>query len=487
LKTTDSKSKKVRLPHLIFYGLGDLYGGGSFLIIGMLFMFYLTEVIGLSPVLAGFVFAIGKVWDAISDPLMGYISDRTKSRFGRRRIFFLIGIIPIAITFVLMWVPVKFESDAALFVYYSLAYILFSTVFTMVMVPYAALNAEMSHEYKVRTRLSGARLIFSGVASLLGGTLPKVIIDQYSSNPAMGYLVMSFFFGALFSLPWIIVFLGTWELPYESGHQDRKEGLAIFSHFATIFRNRSFRIHIAMYIFSYTAIDILMALFAYYITYYIGKPQIYPIAMGSLLIVQIAAFPLYVFLSNRKGKGRSYIIGLFIWLVGMLLTFFMTPATPVWLVAIICGVIGLGTSAGVMIPWAILPSIIDVDELITTQKRSGVYSGAMTLVRKFVQGIVAMPVIGFVLQTIGFQSNQEQTLEVMFRLKLFLFLGPSILILLGILIAFGFKVTPQAHAILTKEIERLKSGGDKKDVDLKTRETCESITGIPYENLYSGL
>ncbi len=481
------ETNQVRLPQLIYYGLGDLYGGGSFLIIGMLFMFYLTEIAGLTPVLAGFVFAVGKVWDAISDPLMGYISDRTRSRFGRRRIFFLIGIVPIAVTFVFMWIPVGFESGWALFAYYSLSYVLFSTVFTMVMVPYAALNAEMSHDYKVRTRLSGARLIFSGIASLLGGTIPRVIIDQYAANPAMGYLVMSFLFAALFSLPWIIVFLGTWEIPYESSYQERKQVLAIFSHFTTIFRNRSFRIHIAMYIFSYTAIDILMALFAYYITYYIGKPRIYPIAMGSLLIVQIAAFPLYVFISNRRGKGISFIIGLSIWLFGMLLTFFLSPTTPVWIVAIVCGIIGLGTSAGVMIPWAILPSIIDVDEIITTQKRSGVYSGAMTLVRKFVQGIVAMPLIGFVLQTVGFQSNQEQTMEVMFRLKLFLFLGPAILIILGILVATAFKVTPQAHAVLTKEIERLKNGGHKRDVDPKTRETCEIITGIDYNKLYTRL
>ncbi len=160
------KEKNVGFGHLVSYGLGDLYGGGSFLIIGMLFMFYLTEIVGLSPLMAGFVFAIGKIWDAVSDPLMGFISDHTRSRFGRRRVYFLVGILPIAATFIFMWLPVGFESEWGLFAYYSLAYVLFSTIFTMVMVPYAALNAEMSRDYKVRTRLSGARMIFSGLASL---------------------------------------------------------------------------------------------------------------------------------------------------------------------------------------------------------------------------------------------------------------------------------------------------------------------------------
>jgi oligogalacturonide transporter len=130
------------------------------MIVGLLFMFFLTEVVGLSPALAGLVFGIGKVWDAITDPLMGYISDRTKSRFGRRRIYFLVGIVPIAISFIIMWIPIHTNSQIGLFLYYSFAYIVFATVITMVMIPYSALAAELSADYKVRNRLSGARLFF---------------------------------------------------------------------------------------------------------------------------------------------------------------------------------------------------------------------------------------------------------------------------------------------------------------------------------------
>jgi len=163
---TDASDSKMRTANrpvgfgtLVAYGLGDIYGGGSFMIVGLLFMFYLTEVVGLSPALAGLVFGIGKVWDAVTDPLMGYISDRTQSRFGRRRVYFLAGIIPIAISFILMWVPLRVHSQGALFAYYSVAYILFATVFTMVMIPYSALAAELSGDYKVRNRLSGAPLL----------------------------------------------------------------------------------------------------------------------------------------------------------------------------------------------------------------------------------------------------------------------------------------------------------------------------------------
>ncbi len=178
--------RPVRIRNLMAYGVGDIFGGGAFLVIGTLFYFFLVKTVGLSPLLGSMVFAIGKIWDAISDPLMGYISDITRSPLGRRRVYFLAGIIPIALAFISMWIPLKASSQWVLFAYYSFAYVLFSTVFTMVMVPFAALNAEMSTDYKVRSRLSGARLIFSGVASILAGTIPKMIVNGYPNDPGMG-------------------------------------------------------------------------------------------------------------------------------------------------------------------------------------------------------------------------------------------------------------------------------------------------------------
>lgn len=475
--------KPVKFVHLLIYGVGDLFGGGSFLVIGMLFMFFLTEVVGLSPGKAGMVFAIGKGWDAISDPLMGYLSDKTRSRFGRRRVYFLAGIVPIAVAFILMWVPLETKNQWALFAYYSFAYVLFSTVFTMVMVPYAALNAEMSTDYKVRSRLSGARLIFSGVASLLGGTVPKIIIDAYPGDPATGHMVMAVFFGLLFALPFIIVFLGTWELPCPED-DSRDNSLSIFREFFTIMKNRSFRVHISMYICSYTAMDVLMALFAYFLTYYLGKPKIFPVAMGSLLLTQIIMLSVYVALGNKKGKGFAYRTGLIIWFIGMALSLTLSPESSVMSIALVCVIIGLGTSAGVLIPWAMLPSIIDVDELISGQMRSGIYSGAMTLMRKLIQGIIAMPLIGFTLEAIGFVSNQAQSPEVLSALKIFFLAGPGALVFLGIIVATRFKITPETHGILAAEIDRLKKGGSKSDVTPETKEVCELLTGIPYEDLY---
>lgn len=696
------KEVRVGFHNLLAYGSGDLFGGGSFLIIGMLYMYFLTEIVGLLPFYASLVFAVGKIWDAVSDPLMGYISDNVKAKVGRRRIFFLIGLIPIPISFLLLWTSFTFNSDILAFLYYSFAYIIFNTVFTMVMVPYSALNAEITTDYKIRTRLSGARIVFSQFSALLAGTIPAIIIAKFPEHPTTGYFVMSVVFALLYMIPWIFVFLGTWELPYtkpvkEKGHPI----LNIFKNFKTIFSNKSFRKHIMMYICSYSAMDILMAMFIYYLNYYLGRNELYPIAMGALLITQIIMLPIYVIISNKKGKAFAYIMGLSIWAVGMVLAFFLSADAmninksfedlsketqtvsakeftlisdkgdamhlsdfkgqyihlnfPKWthhqheyfvnikkkarkenidlvsivilkpemkyykgwakeqkklaydfdvwsktlknvdelneeswrkwaekriklfdmfkeweiwsiknkdkaddyetwsklypelaldyagwadelrdfwieeynlryvrididnkisdsynveknpsnvlispsfeviynedagffpFIIIVCILIGGGLSAGVMIPWAILPSVTDVDELITTKKRAGTYSGAMTLIRKLVQGVIAMPTVGLVLGLIHYSANQPQTLNTLFNLKAFFVIGPIVLIVIGVLVGVTFKITPKTHEVLRKEIERLKNGGDKADVDPEVKEVCEKLTGIKYENLY---
>jgi len=470
----------VRRRNVLLYGLGDIYGGGAFLIVGMLFMFYMTEVVGLSPVLAGLVFGLGKIWDAIADPLMGYLSDRTRSRFGRRRVWFLAGIIPIALTFVLLWIPVRLESQAALFAYYAFASVAFASSLTMVMIPYSALAAEMSGDYRVRNRLSGSRMVFSGISSLVAATIPKMIIDAAAGGPKSGYLLMSIVFGVLFALPWVFVYLGTWESAKAA--IERKENFA--REFLTIFRNPSFRIHILMYVCAYTAIDVLMALFTYYLTYSLRMPGLYSLAMGSLMVVQLLALPAYVAIANRAGKRAAYSTGLGIWLVGMLGTLLLSPASSLPLIVAVCCVIGLGTSAGVLIPYTVLPNVIDVDELMTGEQRSGLYSGAMIFTRKIIQGAIAMPLIGFLLKGIGFVSNTDQSPQTISRFLAFFIGGPFLLIIGGIIAATRFRLSPRASAVLADELARLRAGGRKEEATGETMAVCESLTGRPWADCW---
>ncbi len=476
--------KNINIKNIILYGIGDIYGGGAFIIIGTLFIIFLTDVVGLSPAKAGLVLVIGKVWDAISDPLMGYLSDNTRTRFGRRRIYFIIAIIPVALSFFLLWYPVKFTADNYLFLYYVFAYLFFSTIFTMVMVPYSALNADMTRDFKVRTKLSGARMIFSQFSALLAGVLPKIIINYFSQtgttnfSQSYGYMIMGLIFGIFYALPWIFVFSGTRELPLKN-NKNSESFFSKIKTFKSVFINKSFRIHLGMYICAYVAMDFLMALFVYFLNYYLKLPDLFPYCMLAILATQILTLPVYIKICNKYHKGIAYISGLSIWGISMLLLFFLGPTTPTIIIITICIFIGAGLSAGVMVPWAILPSITDVDEIITRQNRTGVYSGMMTLIRKLAQAI-ALGSVGTILALIGYLPNQQQTPATLFKLKLVFILLPVILIITGILFARNFRITPQKHEILINEIKRINEGGKRDDITLSSRDICEELTGVSY-------
>ena len=475
-----NQERKIAFKNLLSYGVGDIFGGGSFVIINLLFIYFLTDIAKLNPALAGLVVLAGKAWDAISDPIMGYISDTTKSKYGRRRIFFLLGIFPIILSFIAMWIPFSSENQLIKFSYYAIAYIFFSTAFTMVMIPYSALNAEMTRDYKERTRLSGARLIFSQFSSLISGTVPKMIVDAFPDK-SNGFLVMSMVFAVFFAIPWVIVFFGTWEMP--DVQVENKSLIDFFKNLLIIWTNKSFRVHIGLYIFAYSALDLVMAMFIYYLTYYIQKPQIFTMCLGAMLVAQVSFLPVYVFIANKKGKGFSYRTGVSIWAIALVSTLLFDSSTPLYYIITLSAVMGAGMSAGTMIPWAILPSVTDVGELITGKQQAGVYAGAMTFIRKLVQAIV-LAIFGAVLQAIGYKANTVQSPETLEYLRLLFALGPSTLMLIGIVISLQFKITPITHPILIQEINRLKSGGSKASVDQKVKEICEALTGYKYENLF---
>jgi oligogalacturonide transporter len=483
--------RTLRFQNIVAYGVGDVYGSGAFIIIGLLFLFFLTDYVGLTPALAGLVFAVGKVVDAITDPLMGYLSDITRSRFGRRRVYFLVGIVPVAVSFTLLWLPIEGWSQAALFVYYSGAYVLFSLVFTMVMVPYYALNAEMTRDIGARARLSGVRMICAQIANLVAGTIPGIILGLQLGDQGRNYILMGAVFGVVFALPWIVVYLGTWELPVQpersaSPGLDPGERLATYARrVGSVLRNRSFRIHIGMYVFAYSAIDLLMAVFIYYLTYYLGEPGWYTPAIGTLLVVEILCIPFYVKFANRHGKGTTYRLGLAIWLAGLVLVFFVVqPGVSLVAMMVAAAVLGAGMAAGVLVPWASLPSIIDIDEMISGEQRAGLYSGFMTLIRKGVQGAIVVPLIGVVLEWIGFRANVPQSPATAEGIRLLFVLGQVGFLVTGFAISFRFPVRPKLLIRIRAEIDRINSGGRKADVDPETARLCERLTGSPYARLF---
>ena len=474
--------RKVALRSKLLYGLGDIYGGGAFLVINLLFINFLTDVEHLAPYLAGSIFLIGKIWDAISDPLMGMFSDRTKSKYGRRRIYFLAGIIPVFLSFFMLWYSFGIDTQIGLFLYYLLAYMFFSTAFTMVMIPYSAILPDMTDDYKERTSLSGFRLIFSVVSAIAAGVLPKIIVNMFGDRVTTGYMIMGLVFAALYALPWLLVFLGTYEK--SRGAASEQVGFNIYREMKATFRNKSFRIHSGIFISSLAAVDFLTTLFIYYLTYCLNRPKEFSAVLGSLLVMQVIAMPIHIKISKRYGKTMPLKIGFSIWAIALVAALFIAPGQSGALIYIIAILSGIGTSASVFVPWSILPEIADVDEMMYTRRREGVYSGMATLLRKMAQAITIF-LIGIILQWAGYVPNVEQSEAAKLTIKLLFSIAPLIFIVLAVYFSQKYKMTEESYNLLKLEIERRRSGGEASEVSAECRGVCEVLTGAKYEELWS--
>jgi len=484
-----NQGERIGIPlyRKVFYGIGDVYGGGAFLIIGALFMFFLIDVAGFTPFEAGVIIAVGKIWDAVTDPAMGYISDRTRSRFGRRRLYFISGFVPVILSFSLLWTSIAFENSVLKFFYYLFTYMLFSTVFTMVMVPYNSMPAEMTDDYKERSSLIGIRMAFSQFAALLGALLPMTIVNMFSDQK-VGFAVMGLSFGLLYGLSVLVVFFGTTEHPVEI-IDERPEGMIktlidLMKIMWSTFKNKSLRIHITMYLSAYVAMDLFNALMIYYLRDYLHKESIYQILLGVVLLFQLMSLYFVAKSCSKVGNAVTYRRHTTIWLTGILIFGFIGPSSATWIIFVVGAITGIGLAGGVMVPYNMLAFVIDADEMITGKRREGTYSGMMTFVRKLAQAF-ALFSVGVYLNLIGYDAAAVISDSTVLGIRLFFAIAPTVLILAGIVSSYRFKITPKNHKVMMNEIQRLKDGGDKLQVEEATVGIVESITGIKYEILWS--
>ncbi len=461
----DAANEKIPMRVKLSYGCGDIFAGGAFLLVATLFMYFLTQVVGLDAKLAGTVILLGRLWDAVTDPVMGFLSDRTHTRFGRRRIYFISGLLPIFLFFSMLWFPVDLTGQGALFAYYTIAYLLFGTVFTMVQVPYTALLPDLTPSYKERASISGIRLTFSALSAIAAGTLVATF-DQPSGCSA-----------------WLFVFLGTYERP-DLQRVQPSGGFRPFTEMITTLRNRTFRHHAGIFIGSQTAVDFLTALAKYYVIFVLLREGEFMFIMAALLIVPVFMMPVWIQVARRFRKTTPMNIGLVVWAAALLASLLIPAGSQAPFIYIVAALSGVGTSASVFVPWSILPEVTDVDEIITGQRREGVYGGISTFLRKMAGGL-ALFVLGFLLDAIGFiEQAAAQTPETVAGLRLMFALVPTVFILIALYFSFRYGGTEHRHGLLMAEIRRRKSGGPAAEVPPEARQVCETLTGMPYSRLW---
>ena len=190
-----------------FFALADFYGGGGQALIGVLYLVFLTDFVKLNPFLAGIVVLISEIWDAISDPLMGTISDNTKTRFGRRRPYIFAGGCLLAVGFALIFMPIDGENQTVKFIYCAATYLFYNTISTMINVSYSSMSAEISTVSEERDSANVLRLVVSTASAAVCTLLPSIVIDAYNTGKIdinTFYLIVGIGFGILFAVPVIL-------------------------------------------------------------------------------------------------------------------------------------------------------------------------------------------------------------------------------------------------------------------------------------------
>jgi glycoside/pentoside/hexuronide:cation symporter, GPH family len=438
---------QTRLPlrTKLIYGLGDWGNTTTSTFMVFFFAFFLTDVARLAPLYVAPVLLIGGIWDAVNDPLIGILADRVHTRWGRRRPLFLFGAIPLSLTFIMLWWVPPWQNPLALAAYYTIAYILFDTAFTLVTVPYSALTAELTEDYDERTGLTGFRM----ATSMAGGLIAAVVVPLLAGlfpEPRTGYFLAAVIFGILASVPYFVLFANI----RERVNVKTPPPLNVVSSFVYTFRNRAFRYAAGIYMTAWMTVNLVASLMVYYLTYYMKMPAQIDIVLGMVQASALLFIPVMVWLSRRLGKQASYAIGLSWWAVVMLVLAFLPPAART-LAYILGALAGFGIAAAHVIPFSIIPDVIEIDELETGQRREGAFYGFVVFIQKTGTAFV-LAFVQWILHLSGYTAGTQQPASAVWAIRMLIGPLPCILLVISMLLAWRFPINRERHAELRAQL-----------------------------------
>jgi len=429
------------------FGVGDLGGNLFFTIMGFYLLFYLTDVVGLLPALAGTALMIGKIWDAITDPITGYISDRTRTRWGRRRPYMFIGSIISFFCMGLIFTPLQLSSQMRLFVYVTFLYCALNTAYTLVNIPYAALLPELTEDYNQRTILTGYRMSFAVVGTFVGAALVMPIIGMFS-NVSVGWSMMGTFMGAVMLFSTLATIFAIKEPTYTGTSE--LEGFA--TTFVEVMKEKVFLSALLPWTFFITGTSMIQGALVYYFAYIFGNEGLFQLALVALLSFSLLCIPIWVQISKRIGKKACYMIGMSIMAAAVMLFSLLGKSLGPAFGVIVMGFAGVGLSTHYVMPHSILPDIVEYDAVTRNKgRREGVFSSLWTFSSKLGQAL-ALALNGWILALFGYHSEQITELA---QIGIILICGPLPLLWylagLWILRTYPIDRAYYEHLIATRE------------------------------------
>jgi GPH family glycoside/pentoside/hexuronide:cation symporter len=420
----------------------------------MLVNFYLlkfsTDVLLIAPATIGFLLLLARVWDAVTDPAAGWLSDRTNTRLGRRRPWFLGSALPLGGAIVMLWSPPADLDGTALTVWIGAAILLFFTAYTAFRVPHIAMGAELSRGYHDRTRVFGVMQMVESVGMLAAAGV-LVFLEQ-AEDPRGFARVLSLGMGAFAT---VLILLAAWRLRERTEFLGRG-GASPWRSFRDVLANPHSRILIGVFFLEQLGFGALVALIPYLSDYVLETPGSTGIYLFGAIGAALLSIPAWIYLSRRIGKIRIWRFSIVAKAVLFAMAFFLGAGDflPMLIIATLFGVMnGCGSVVGP----SLKADVVDWDEAETGERKEGSYFAAWNFVQKSAAG-VAVWAIGVMLTVTGFVPNVPQSGETLLGIRSLASAIPSLLHVLALILMLRFSLDEAAHVEARRRADKRLAG-----------------------------
>jgi GPH family glycoside/pentoside/hexuronide:cation symporter len=430
----------------IGYGLGEINSSLFWAAIGFWLMNFLTDTAGLAAGLAGAAVMVGKVWDAVIDPLVGALSDRTRSRWGRRRPWLLFGALPFGAAFLAMFCAPRTASQAWLFVWAAGAYVLLCSACSIVVIPYNALLPELSSSFSERTRISGFKMGLGVLGTLIGAGAVLPILGLFPSR-ADGFMAVGGVFGLLIAASALSPFFAV----REPARPQAEAPVRLLSSMAQAFRNRPFVLILSTWALNTVGLTVVTATLVYYFKYILNREGLMSPALACLLLASLAFIPVSVKMSERLGKRGQYLLGMSVVVAAVLFLFAFGHRLGLpWVFATML-LAGAGMSTHYVMPWSILPDALEYGYLRSGKREEGVHYGLLNFVIQVGQAVAGL-LVGLVLAGFGYAAGIAQSPLALLGIRLLVGPMTALFFVAGIVVLAFYPISRERYERILEQI-----------------------------------
>lgn len=452
----EGASERLSWATIFAYGAPGLGAGYMYLLIGLYVMKFSTDVLLIAPAVMSTIFGISRIWDAISDPLAGYFSDRTQLSIGRRRSWLLASALPVGAVFVMLFSPPATLDGWALTLWMAAAVIGFYSAMTVFVVPHMSLGAELTPDYHERSRLFGLRHAFFTAGSIIALVSMWFFISAEQQGPDAVRETAFSFSGLAAVVTAALILLAVIRLRENPDFQGRVSHNP-FHAYKDVWQNRHARLLIVVTFIENVGSAVIGLLTLYVAQYVVGRPSLAPFMILTYMIPSTLSVPMWIPLSRRFGKIKLWIFSQLLTGVSFgamfVMAFLDSEVARLWVIFVFAFTAGLAAGCGGTVGPSVQGDVIDYDEYRTGERKEGSYFAAWNFVHKSATGVMAL-ITGYVLQFSGYVPNVEQTLSVKIALMTLYSILPLVCYTYGAWLFSRFKLDENSHAEIRAELEK---------------------------------